>query len=104
MNIGEKIDYFIFKQGISQKKLANDLNIATTTLNGYIKNKRQPSYDTLVSIADYFNVSCDYLLNHNTNDLSTQDITLVKSFNCLSKNQKELILIQIQTMNKQNSR
>lgn len=61
MNLGKKIECFIFQKGITQKTLANDLNIATTTLNGYIKNKRQPSYETLVAIADYFEISCDHL-------------------------------------------
>lgn len=102
MNLGEKIDYFIFQKGISQKILANDLNIATTTLNGYIKNKRQPSFETLVLIANYFDVSCDYLLDNENNSYSVKDISFLQKYKTLTTNQKELIDNQITIMINQN--
>lgn len=52
----------ICEKGITQKQLANDLNIALSTLNGYIQNYREPDFATLLRLADYFSVSTDYLL------------------------------------------
>ncbi|MGN1212934.1 MAG: helix-turn-helix domain-containing protein [Christensenellales bacterium] len=51
---------------ISQKQLCLDLSIPTTTYNGYEKGRSQPDIDTLCKLADYFNVSLDYLCEHET--------------------------------------
>ena len=49
-------------RGISQLKLAMDLNMNQNTISRYETGERQPSIDELIRIADYFNVSVDYLL------------------------------------------
>ena len=50
------------KKNITQLKLAVDLNLNQNTLSRYETGEREPSYDVLIKIADYFNVSIDYLL------------------------------------------
>ena len=50
------------KKGLSQVKLAMELNIAQNTLSRYETGEREAGYDMLIKIADYFNVSIDYLL------------------------------------------
>ena len=50
------------KKGLSQIKLAMDLNISQNTLSRYETGKREAGYDMLIKIADYFNVTLDYLL------------------------------------------
>ena len=47
---------------ISQKKAANDLGISQALLSHYEKGIRECGLNFLVKIADYYNVSCDYLL------------------------------------------
>lgn len=47
---------------ISQLKLAMDLNMNQNTISRYETLERQADYETLVKLADYFNVSVDYLL------------------------------------------
>lgn len=47
---------------VSQLKLAMDLNISQNSVSRYENGEREAGYDTLVAIADYFNVSVDYLL------------------------------------------
>ena len=47
---------------ISQKKAAKDLGISQALLSHYEKGIRECGLDFLVRIADYYNVSCDYLL------------------------------------------
>jgi len=49
---------------ITQKNLAEDLNIAPSTLGNYVRNLREPDYETLKRIAGYFDVSIDYLLDY----------------------------------------
>ena len=48
--------------GISQLKLALDLNTNQNTISRYETGEREAGYDMLIKIADYFNVSIDYLL------------------------------------------
>ena len=62
MNTGEIIAKLRNKNKISQSALANDLHIGQSTLAMYEKNKRKPNLEMLSAIADYFNVTTDYLL------------------------------------------
>lgn len=50
------------QKGISQLKLAIDLNTNQNTISRYETGTREPSIDELIRIADYFQVSVDYLL------------------------------------------
>lgn len=47
---------------ITQNDLALILNVKGATVNRYEKGVNEPAFDTLVSIANYFNVTTDYLL------------------------------------------
>lgn len=47
---------------ISQKKAAEDLGVSQGLLSHYEKGKRECGLDFLVRAANYYNVSCDYLL------------------------------------------
>ena len=47
---------------ISQLKLALDLNMNQNSVSRYENCEREADYKTLIKIADYFNVSLDYLL------------------------------------------
>lgn len=55
------------KKGISQLKLAMDLNMNQNSISRYENGQREADYRTLIMFADYFNVSIDYLLGR-TND------------------------------------
>lgn len=50
------------EKNITQIKLAMDLNMSQNTISRYETGERQAGYDELIKIADYFNVSIDYLL------------------------------------------
>ncbi len=48
--------------GISQLKLAMDLNMNQNSISRYETGEREADYATLIKFADYFGVSIDYLL------------------------------------------
>ena len=50
------------ERGISQKNAAADLGISQALLSHYEKGIRECGLEFLVKTADYYNVSCDYLL------------------------------------------
>ena len=54
-------------RNISQLKLALDLNMNQNTISRYENMERQADYKTLILIADYFNVTVDYLLGRDDN-------------------------------------
>ncbi len=55
------------KRGISQLKLAMDLNMNQNTVSRYETGEREPGINELIKIADYFNISVDYLLERTDN-------------------------------------
>ncbi len=50
------------ERGISQKKASTDLGVSQGLLSHYEKGKRECGLDFLVKVANYYDVSCDYLL------------------------------------------
>lgn len=50
------------ERNISQKKASFDLSVSQALLSHYEKGKRECGLDFLVKAADYYSVSCDYLL------------------------------------------
>ena len=105
MAVGDRIAEMLLSMNISQKELAGKLNIALSTLNGYVKNHREPDYQTLKNIAAHLNVTCDYLLEYDyvSNGACTNDeLDLLESYRRLNPEQKELISAQISLMRLQN--
>ena len=47
--------------GLTQEELAKRINVGRSTIAGYEKGTTQPSYTVLILLADYFEVSLDYL-------------------------------------------
>ena len=52
---------------ITQLKMALDLNMSQNTISRYETGEREPGLAELVKIADYLNVSVDYLLERTEN-------------------------------------
>lgn len=50
------------ERGMTQDQLAKVLKISRSTIGMYEKGDREPDYETLEAIADFFNVDIDYLL------------------------------------------
>lgn len=50
------------ERGITQKQAAQDLGISQAQLSHYEKGIRECGLDFVVQVADYYQVSCDYLL------------------------------------------
>ncbi len=75
---------------ISQHKLVNDLDLKPTTYNSWENFKREPSIEMLIKLADYYNVTLDYLVGRDfTNPigyLTENQITFVKTFLALNPN------------------
>lgn len=62
MTIGTKIKELREAHGIKQKELAAVLGVDPSTITKYEKNERLPEIKYLIKIADFFDVSVDFLL------------------------------------------
>ncbi|MDE5754312.1 MAG: helix-turn-helix domain-containing protein [Oscillospiraceae bacterium] len=55
------------KKRMTQQRLAIELNMEQNTISRYENGVREADYRSLIAIADYFNVSIDYLLERTDN-------------------------------------
>lgn len=78
-SFGQKLLTLRKQQKICQKAFASYLHVSISTISNYENDVHEPDLPTLVKIADYFNVSVDYLLGRTDytypfSDLETQKI------------------------------
>lgn len=86
------------QNNITQEQLAEHLQVSRATVAGYETKNHQPDFERLVKIAQYFNVSTDYLLfgsqigmvmTPNENALDTEVFSI---YRCLNMNSKKEVL------------
>ena len=53
--------------GLTQKQLAVESNLSEVGIKSYERNIREPAYQQLLSLANFFNVSLDYLVGRTDN-------------------------------------
>ncbi|MBW4827619.1 MAG: helix-turn-helix transcriptional regulator [Clostridiaceae bacterium] len=104
--IGKRIKMLREDERLNQKELAKALNISNTTLSQYETGQRTPSDDIKIKLANFFNVSTDYLLGRT--DIKNQsekisnavedDPELIEFWNEL-KEREDLQLLFKQTKN-----
>ena len=78
--LSEKIKELRLARGLSQVELAKKLSVTKQTVSNWENDNILPSIDMLTKLADYFNVSCDYILDRTptsfvlTDGLSPEEI------------------------------
>ena len=83
--LGEQIKKLRMNKGMSQVQLADKLNVTKQSVSNWGSEYIMPSVDMLIKIANFFNVSTDYLLGlsekHtlNTDGLSDLQITHIQT-------------------------
>lgn len=83
--LGEQIKKLRMNKGMSQVQLADKLNVTKQSVSNWENEYIMPSVDMLIKIANFFNVSTDYLLGlsekHtlNTDGLSDLQITHIQT-------------------------
>lgn len=110
--LGERLKELRKEKKLLQKELAYDLNLSQETISLYETNRREPDYTTLIKIADYFNVSVDYLLGRTDikDPMNKIESEFNKSFNIedLSPESREdlkkyIELLKLKDMQERNS-
>lgn len=71
----ERLKELRVSHGLSQQELANQLGcVSKSSVNMYERGEREPSFETLEAISDYFNVDMDYLLGKSDNPNRYRDL------------------------------
>ena len=96
----ESLNDLLKETGISRLKLAQTINISSTTINGYFNKDYYPQIEIAIKIAKFFNCSLDYLfgisssrelVNKNTKSFFENFNFLLKQSNkSIAKTLKEL--------------
>lgn len=58
----KRLEELRLKTGLTKREIAEKFNIAESTYGKWELGKRKPDLDTLSSLAEFFDVSADYLL------------------------------------------
>lgn len=87
------------KKGLVQADVARALNISVQSYCNYEKEQRQPSPEMLSALADFFNVSVDYLLERKSpsapTDLTEGERALLDLFSRVPEDKQKLVLQMI---------
>lgn len=59
--------------GKTQQELATDLNMSIKKLAAWEQRRSEPSIEDICLLANYFNVSCDYLLGRENDEISIKN-------------------------------
>ena len=59
---GDRLKSLRNRKGLSQAEFAMQIGVSKSSVNMYERGEREPNFETLETIADYFNVDLDYLM------------------------------------------
>jgi len=66
-SFGERLNYLRKENKLKAEELADIVGVKRRIIFLYEKNESKPSYDVLIALANYFNVSLDYLVGFSDN-------------------------------------
>lgn len=69
VDFGDRLKELRKRSNLSQEQLAQQLGITKGMISSYETSMRMPSYHILLKLSLLFNVSTDYLLGKNANDM-----------------------------------
>ncbi len=83
----ERLAELMSENRITKAKLAADTGIPLQTICNWLSRGSQPSADRVAKLADYFEVSTDYLLGR------SNELGIIETDANLSKEEEELLLL-----------
>lgn len=95
--------------GLSQKQLAEVVNVSQQSINKYENHEVEPSLETLSLIADYFETSIDFLVGRTdiqrrieavqSYDLNADEQDLIKKYRLLTEKDRKMIMSLAERLN-----
>ena len=76
----DKIKFLRKHQELSQEELAKEIGVLQSTYSRYEQGTREPDFVTLKKLANFFDVSIDYLLENDSNLSDSDEIVDLNNF------------------------
>lgn len=93
---GDRIKKLIRREGLTQKEFVDKFNIqfgyndSESTVSQYVNNKRIPEIDKMVKIANFFNVTLDYIMCRTDKDIDLSIYNVFKNEYFIAENIKSI--------------
>jgi transcriptional regulator with XRE-family HTH domain len=94
---GERLKQLREARGLSQERLAEILNTTRSRIGNYERGIRQPDFEMQEAIADFFNVSLDYLFDRDK-AMDEQKRRLLAYYEKLSNISKEKAMERLEEL------
>ena len=107
MQLGHIIAQLRNQKKISQKQLAEELHISYGLVGLWETNKRIPSLECFISLADYFSVSADFLLKNDrilkpeqyqSTSVSSSAQKIINTFYLLNEDNQDILIGEAKKM------
>ncbi|OAT71307.1 helix-turn-helix domain-containing protein [Parageobacillus thermoglucosidasius] len=85
MTFGKRLRFLRKKRNMTQKDLADRFNLGESTIGMYERDEREPSFEFVRQLADFFNVTTDYLLGRTDNPNPPEKDDIPEELNTLAK-------------------
>ena len=89
--IGKRINTLLAEQEKKQKELAAHLCVPDNTISYFVSGRRTPNTAQISKIADFFDVSADYLLGRTTAKTTDKDLRAAVEYTMLSEKSVEYL-------------
>ena len=100
--LGERLTEQRLLRKLSQKEVAQAIDVSVSVISNYEHGERTPSVETLMSLAGLYRCSVDYLLGIEDDDYSaptfytsSEEQELIKAYRQLSFDQQQVIKVQL---------
>lgn len=74
--VGERLRHLRNSKKLKQEELAKIISISKSAIGMYERNEREPSFEIVEKLANFFNVSIDYLLTGKNKKTDTNNSNL----------------------------
>lgn len=98
------------KSNATQLELSSHLGISRPTYCRYETGEREPNFDTIKKIADYYSVSVDYIIDHDVSNPSVESVAtnpvdeqIKERLSRLSEDDKQNLVRYLDFMEKRNA-
>lgn len=89
------------KANLKQTELGEKVKLSLKAISMYETGQREPKLNTLIALADFFDVSIDYLVGretHETKQGNFEEEHLMQMFRALSDDNKEKVIAITKTL------
>ena len=98
--LNERLIELRIRSGLTQADIAQNLKISRQAYSSYELNRREMDFASLCTIADFYNVTTDYLLDRGTlinEAFTTGEITIIQKYRLLDSRGKNAVRAVLET-------